>query len=119
MPNKITLVEVIPALWDGLKVTEDDVVRPVKKTTFESILKTSGAVVSVPVVKRMWETFKSSEITTNYRPRPEMVDLVVERAYSFMSSHGHAMEFYHNDSNTTPRDVHTHSHIHTAKEGAQ
>lgn len=119
MPNKITLVEVIPALWDGLRVTEDDIVRPVKRSTFEFILTTSGTVVSAPVVKRMWNTFRNSDITTNYRPKPEMVDLVVEKAYTFMSSHGRALEFYSSDIGLNSRDVHTHSHIHTAKEGAQ
>ena len=60
MARKITLKDVVPALWEGLHLAEGEETRTFSRAVFERIMRGREIIGTKAVMERMWLTLQDS-----------------------------------------------------------
>lgn len=60
MARKITLKDVVPALWEGLHLAEGEETRTLSRAVFERIMRGREIIGTKAVMERMWLTLQDS-----------------------------------------------------------
>lgn len=102
MPNKITLSDVLPSIWEALEIQTSETTRALNRKSFERIMKTTGTIVSPSVVRRMWETLRASDYASIVPLNSEVVMLDVQEIRRFLHIIGQARVITHTTHTDRP-----------------